>query len=872
MHDAAAEHFRLAIDASPANATYHGSLGLVLADQGQHEEAAACFRAAIKYDPGYHDAYLGLGRSLVELGQPEAALDLCHEALEIVPNSADAYYLMGNALQELGELQDAAGEYRQALYHRPDFPECRYNLAVALGKLGQHEQALSEYEQSARSKSSYATWHNLATTQARLGQTQAAVQSFQQALELRPDSPESLLGLGMLLNRASRHADAAQLLERARSLGANSADLDLELGNAYLGLGRAAEAQTCFQALLQARPDDEHARTGLADVLLALGHYEQAAAAYRSLLAERPNDTALLLNLGIVLARQGQIDEAIATYRQALAINPQMTEALCNLGVTWARLGDHPAAVEAFRQALQIDADHVPALNALAKSLAMLSREDEAVQVASRALELAPNFAQAYNTLGLALARQGSFAEAERAFARALQLNPRYVDVLNNRAAALKDQARLDEALEDFEEALRIEPRFATIQSNYLMALSYSPDRSPSQVLAAARQYAALLEERVRPLPPPANSRQEDRTLRVGLVSAELRQHPVGYFLQALLCEHNRRQIEFYLYANQGPGDGLTEEFRAAVPRWRDIGGRADQAVAEQIRADGIDLLIDLSGHTAGNRLPLFALRPAPVQATWLGYFSTTGLSAIDYLIGDRFVTPPDEEEHYVEQIARLPDSYLCFTPPSFPLEVGPLPALASQVVTFGCFNNLAKVTPQVVGAWSEMLRAVPNSRLLLRYRSLADESTRRRLYAQFADQAIGPSRLRFEPGIPRRELLADYGQVDIALDPFPFNGGTTTAEALWMGVPVVTLTGDRFVSHVGESLLHAAGLEDLVTHSQPRYVARGVELAGDLPALARLREKLRPQVLASPMCDGSRYARAFENLVRELWRRWCRG
>jgi predicted O-linked N-acetylglucosamine transferase (SPINDLY family) len=363
--------------------------------------------------------------------------------------------------------------------------------------------------------------------------------------------------------------------------------------------------------------------------------------------------------------------------------------------------------------------------------------------------------------------------------------------------------------------------------------------------------------------------------LRLGYVGADLRRNPVGYFLEAVLANHDPSQVEVFLFANQAVNDDLTDRLVQHAQHWRKVIGFGDDALAKIIRDDQIDILIDLSGHTGKHRLLTFARKPAPIQATWMGYFATTGMAAIDYILADRFVIPPQEESQYVERVLRLPESYLCFTPPdvSFdkrPLEVGPLPAKSRGYVTFGCFNNLTKITLDVLKVWAQILKAVPDSRLFLKYKPLADAGTRDYFRNRLSDLGIDPHRIRLEASSPRGELLAAYNQVDIGLDPFPFNGGTTTAEALWMGVPVVTLRGDRFVSHVGETFLTTAGQADLVTNTADEYIARTVALASDLPALAVRRARLRAELLGSPLCDGATFTRGLEAALRDAWRRWC--
>jgi predicted O-linked N-acetylglucosamine transferase (SPINDLY family) len=358
--------------------------------------------------------------------------------------------------------------------------------------------------------------------------------------------------------------------------------------------------------------------------------------------------------------------------------------------------------------------------------------------------------------------------------------------------------------------------------------------------------------------------------LRVGLVSGDLRNHPVGYFLESMLAQIDSSRIELIAYATDYKVDELTARIKPYFSSWKSLVGLSDEAAARLIHADGVHLLLDLSGHTAKNRLPVFAWKPAPVQASWLGYSGTTGMSQIDYIIGDPFVAPKKEEGHFTEKIWRLPESYLCFTPPAVPVEIGPLPILTTGHITFGCFNNLAKMGDDVLALWSRMLHAISGSKLFLRNRHLSDSAVLENTVKRFATHGIASNRLILEGTYSTRtELFEAYNLVDIALDPFPYAGTTTSVEGLWMGVPVITKRGDRFLSHVGESIVSNAGLVDWIAEDDDDYVAKAIMHTTDLKRLSTLRATLRQRVLASPLFDAPRFARHFETALWGMWERW---
>jgi predicted O-linked N-acetylglucosamine transferase (SPINDLY family) len=362
------------------------------------------------------------------------------------------------------------------------------------------------------------------------------------------------------------------------------------------------------------------------------------------------------------------------------------------------------------------------------------------------------------------------------------------------------------------------------------------------------------------------NVRDRHDRLRLGFVSPDLGHHPVGYFLVRVLENLSQKQHETICYSDRIIKDALTHRLQDAATQWRDVIGVSDQRLAEQIRSDRIDILFDLAGHTAHNRLLTFARKPAPIQVTWAGYGGTTGLKAMDYILADRYEIPPELETYYCEKVLRMPDGYVCFDSPDDAPPVGPLPALDRGQVTLGCFNNTAKITSQVIEVWAKILDRLPGARLVFKYKGWNDCGVARRFAEMFAAHAIDPGRLEFLGHSPHAELLAAYHRIDLALDPFPYNGGVTTCEALWMGVPVVTCPGETFASRHSLSHLSNVGLTETIAHDLDEYVELAVSLAGDLPRLAMLRGDLRRRMAASPLCDGKRFATNLMSMLQDVW------
>jgi len=452
-------------------------------------------------------------------------------------------------------------------------------------------------------------------------------------------------------------------------------------------------------------------------------------------------------------------------------------------------------------------------------------------------------------------------------------LDPDDAVVHNNLGNVFKDQCELEEAIACYRKALSLNPDSAEAHSNLLLALQYVPELTGTELFAEAMNYGRHFEA------PLKREREEHhgyardpaRRLKVGFVSGDLRHHSVGYFLGSMLQHIDREKITLYAYANQLVHDTLSERIRPYFEGWVEVKGLTDKELAEQIRADEIDILVDLSGHTDGNRLLTFARKPAPIQVTWLGYPNTTGMEGMDYILADPITVPVEEERFYSEKVWRLPETSLCFTPPEVEIGAGSLPALDNGYITFGCFNNLAKLNDDVIACWASILRATPKSVLLLKSKSFSTKAVREDFQRRFDRLEIGADRLRFEAYLSREKHFEAYKFVDFALDPFPFTGVTTTCEAMWMGVPTLTMKTPRgIIGHNGELIMRTVGLSDWVAESIEEYVGKAIEFAGDIDRLVDLRAGLRPALLSSPLCDARRFAKhlegAFHGMAKTLW------
>jgi protein O-GlcNAc transferase len=642
-----------------------------------------------------------------------------------------------------------------------------------------------------------------------------------------------------------------------------------EQGRVHHTEGRWAAAEARYRQALAVDPAHWPARFELGIVCQLQGRLDEAIAQLQQVVAQEPRFARAQSALGAFLGMAGRPQEALLHLQRAAELEPNSAETHYNLGRAWQEQGEITAAERAYRESLRLDPNNAAGFNSLGVMLAGDRRSGDAVACYRRALDLKPDFPEALSNLAGAVTHHGRFDEAESLYRRALALKPDFAAGYNNLASALKYQGRMDEAIAAVKEAIALDPGYVDAHSNLLCYRQYLPGVTAAELAAAHdewdRQFGMPLRATWRPH---ANRRDPERPLRVGFVSADFFKHPVGYFLIRAFEAIDRALYPTIAYSNRQHADDLNARFKAAAGLWREVRHLSDDALAEQIRIDEVDILIDLAGHTAYNRLPVFARKPAPIQITWIGYEGGTGLGAMDYLLADDHLIPPGTQEHC--SVLRLPDSYLCYDPPAEAPPVSPPPAEKNGYVTFGSFNNQVKVNPQVVAVWAEILKRLPTSRLVLKYMGLNDTGTRKRYAEMFASHGIAADRLDLLGWSPAAEMLGEYRRVDIALDPFPFVGGATTCHALWMGVPVLTWPGETFAGRHSLSFLTSLGLTQTVAKDRQHYVALAAELANDVPRLARWRQEMRQRMLGSVLCDGPRLARHLETALRRVWRKWC--
>ncbi|MBS0395490.1 MAG: tetratricopeptide repeat protein [Proteobacteria bacterium] len=771
-------------------------------------------------------------------------------------------------LHHAGALAQARDLYCGLLDDRGAGPAARFALGLLELQAGRPEAALplmaaTIAESGGELRHRLGLGHALAA----LGRWDEAVHEYRAVLAADPGRADAHYALGAVHQARTDYAAAAAAYEAAARLDPALADAFVGLGNCLQLAGEAGPAEAAYRRALALRPDDAATLSNLGALLDAAGRGEEALPLLQAAVERAPLATPALVNLGVALSRRREYAAAAAVLRHASQCDVDNAEAAYNLGIALQGLGSLAEAAAEYRRAVALRPTHAAALNNLGNVHRELGEADAAAAAYEAALRAEPASVVAFNNLGCLYRSHGRLEEAEDQLRAGLAVDGGEPALHDNLGSVLKDAGDLDAALACYRRALELDPSSASTHGNLAYALGFAAT-DPAALLAECRRFdqrfGAPLAAGWRPA---AVTPDPERRLRIGYVSPDFRDHCQSLFTVPLLEHHDHGAFEIVCYSSVPRPDAVSARLAAAADRWVDVARLDDAALAERVRADGIDVLVDLTMHMANGRPLLFARRPAPVQVAWLAYPGTTGLSAIDCRLSDPWLDPPGAEAHYVERTVRLPDTFWCYDPLSDRPPAGPPPALASGVVTLGCLNNPCKLSERTLDLWAAALARLPGARLLLmappgRYRD--------RLRGRIAARGVAPAAIEFVAYRPRAEYLATYEAIDLCLDTLPYNGHTTSLDALWMGVPVVTRVGTTVVGRGGLSQLMQLGLAELVADSDAAFVERVVGLATDLPRLAALRAGLRGRLERSPLMDAVRFARALEAELRDAWRRYC--
>lgn len=675
---------------------------------------------------------------------------------------------------------------------------------------------------------------NAAIQQYQAGNVQSASQLYRQILQVDPDNADANHMLGVIAYQSGNNTLAEQLIRKA----------------------------------IQAKPSMVQAYNNLGAVLKELDKLEDAKKIYQKVTKLKPDYAEGYCNLGIILKELGQTEEAITSLNKAISINPDYLNSYNVLGIIQKTLNKPFEAIQYYQKILEVTPNDPFVNNNLGNALNMCGRYVEAISAFHKAIQFRRAYAEAYSNLGKAHSNLGQLKEAEENFKKALEINPNNALFVLNIGLNLHDRGDCVEASEYYKKAVELDAK-SPAQGYLLLLMNYSTHFSKEEVF---KQHVAW-QNKVRALLPskrPEPRRKlniKNRRIRIAYISPDFRAHSVSRFFEPLLFNHDTDKYEVFCYYNYDLSDNVTLKLKQQAEHWRNIYPLDDIDVVTRIMNDGIDILVDLAGHTGNNRVSVFAYRPAPIQITWLGYPNTTGLSEMDYRFTDEHTDPVGiADPFYTEKLIRLPHGFLCYQGnPELDFERA-LPFSKNGVITFGSFNNLTKVTDEVLEAWSKILLAIPGSGLLLKCKQLADEETRERVVSYFKSQGIESNRIALFAVISDvNEHLALYGKVDVGLDPFPYNGTTTTMEALWMGVPTITLAGDRHAGRVGASIMSSVGLEKFISYDVPSYIQLAIELADQVDYLSDVRSTLRERTMNSDLCNATQFTQDIEAVYDSL-------
>ncbi|MEX0678390.1 MAG: tetratricopeptide repeat protein [Pirellulales bacterium] len=815
------------------------AIGTNLHKAGRLAEAEKAYRQVLSVEPGHPHALHQMGLLALQARQFDAAIDLIGRAVRADRRQAAFHANLGEAYRHAGNAAEAAECLRRALKLQPRLPKAHRLLGIVLDDLGKPDEAAD---------------------------------AFRQALRQLPDDTETRVHLGIVLEQQGKLAEAETCFRRVLRTDSNSADAHFRLAGVLRSQERLDEAAASYRAAIALKPDHPEAHNNLGTILKDQEHLDEAESHYQTAISLKPEDPAPHINLGLLQENQERLDEAAASFGKAIEVDPQNVLARHSLALVLQKQGKLLQAEAAFQEAIRIDPTYSASHMSLGYLYQMQGQAKQAIACCQEVIRLDPNCAEAYNNMGVAWAGEGRHDETIVYCRRAIELRGDFSTAHSNLAVSLQALGQLDEAIEHHRRAVELPDAAASQHSNLLYSMNYHPGFDAATLFAEHRAWGARWAD---PLTagssPHANDRRPDRRLRVGYVSAHFRSHAVNFFTEPILASHDHSAFEVYCYSDVSGhhADETTRRLRGYADHWRDTLGQTDEHVSELVRGDRIDILVDLTGHiNGGNRMLVFARKPAPIQVTYIGYQNTTGMLAMDYRLTDEYADPPGATDAlHTEKLVRLPTTFFCYQPSGDAPAVGELPAAANGHVTFGSVNNFTKITVDALRLWAEILLRVPGSRLVIR----ADmtESLRKRLRETFAEQGIGGERLELVNRLPRLLYLELIKRMDIALDPFPFNGHTTTCDCIWQGVGVVTLSGQTYVSRFGGSGLKTLGLDELIADSREGYLETAVALAQDVERLRRLRATLRERMAASPLLDFAGFTRNLEAAYRRMWHDW---
>lgn len=813
---------------SPGQKKFEGkdplSYANILRSRNKFVDALALYESILVKDNENLEAHIGKGICLQMQNMGRLAFESFAEAIRLDPQNACALTHCGILYKEECRLVEAAESYQKALKADPSYKAAAECLSIVLTDLG--------------------------TSLKLAGNSQEGIQKYYEAIKIDPHYAPAYYNLGVVYSEMMQYDMALGCYEKAALERPMYAEAYCNMGVIYKNRGELESAIACYERCLAVSPNFEIAKNNMA---------------------------IALTDLGTKVKLEGDINQGVAYYKKALYYNWHYADAMYNLGVAYGEMLKFDMAIVFYELAFHFNPHCAEACNNLGVIYKDRDNLDKAVECYQLALSIKPNFSQSLNNLGVVYTVQGKMDAAASMIEKAIVANPTYAEAYNNLGVLYRDAGSISLAIEAYEQCLKIDPDSRNAGQNRLLAMNYIDEGADDKLFEAHRDWGRRFMRLHQQYNSWDNRKDPERPLIIGYVSPDYFTHSVSYFIEAPLVFHDYANYKVVVYSAVVKADAKTNRFRDKVLKkggvWRDIYGIDEKKVASMVREDSVDILVELTGHTANNKLGMMACRPAPIQVTWIGYPNTTGLPSIDYRITDSLADPPDTRQKHVEELVRLPDCFLCYTPSPEAGPATPAPALSNGFITFGSFNNLAKITPKVLQVWARILCAVPNSRLVVKCKPFCCDSVRQRFLSTLEQLGLESLRVDLLPLILlNHDHMQAYALMDISLDTFPYAGTTTTCESLYMGVPCVTMGGSVHAHNVGVSLLNTVGLGHLVAKNEDEYVQLALNLASDVTALSNLRMDLRRLMSKSPLCDGSKFTLGLESSYRNVWRRYCKG
>ncbi|WOL03503.1 hypothetical protein Cni_G12223 [Canna indica] len=796
----------------------------ILRSRNKFADAQVLYESVLEKDSTNVEALVGKGSCLQMQNHLREAFGCFTEAIKLDPSNACALTHCGVIYKDEGHLSEAAESYQKALKADPSYKSAAECLAVVLTDLG--------------------------TSLKLAGNTDEGIQKYFEAIKIDSHYAPAYYNLGVVYSEMLQYDLALSCYEKAVLARPLYAEAYCNMGVIYKNRGDLEAAIACYERCLTVSPNFEIAKNNMA---------------------------IALTDLGTKVKLDGDINQGVEYYKKALFYNWHYADAMYNLGVAYGEMLKFDMAVVFYELALHFNPHCAEACNNLGVIYKDRDNLDKAVECYQMALSIKPNFSQSLNNLGVVFTVQGKMDAAAIMIEKAIIANPTYAEAYNNLGWVLyRDVGNIGLAIEAYERCLQIDPDSRNAGQNRLLAMNYIDEGLDDKLFEAHREWGRRFMNQYPQYTSWDNPKDMERPLIVGYVSPDYFTHSVSYFIEAPLSHHDNANYKVVVYSAVVKADAKTLKFKDRVLKkgglWRDIYGVDEKKVASMVRDDKVDILVELTGHTANNKLGMMACRPAPVQVTWIGYPNTTGLPTVDYRITDQLADPLNTKQKHVEELVRLPDCFLCYTPSPEAGPVCPTPALSNGFITFGSFNNLAKITPKVLRVWATILRAVPNSRLIVKCKPFCCDGVRQKFLSTLEQMGLESLRVDLLPLILlNHDHMQAYSLMDISLDTFPYAGTTTTCESLFMGVPCITMAGSVHAHNVGVSLLTKVGLGRLVAKTEEEYVKLALQLASDVSALGELRMTLRELMLKSPVCDGAKFTQGLESTYRNMWHRYCR-